>query len=80
MRREGHLARILGDPLSEESSEDVRRLAEGDRLRAREGLVTLKSERGETSYKPLEELTPEDRRMRIRAEGERIDWIVGRRK
>ena len=71
---------MLGDPLPGESPEDLERLAQGDRLKALEGLVALKSEGGESVYKPLSELTPEDRRMRIRAEGERVDWLVGRRK
>jgi hypothetical protein len=41
MRREGHLAKILGPVLPDESPEELRRLAEEDRLRAEEDLVKL---------------------------------------
>jgi hypothetical protein len=80
MRKEGHLAKLLGDPLPGESPEELERLAEDDRLRALKGLVALKTESGEIVYRPLEDLTPQDRMRRMRAEGERIDWIVGRGK
>lgn len=80
MRKEGHLAKLLGDPLPEESPEELKRLAEDDRLKALEGLVALKTESGEIVYQPLEDLTRQERRMRIRAEGERVDWIVERGK
>jgi hypothetical protein len=80
MRKEGHLAKILGCALPDESPEELARLAEEDRLMAQEGLVELKSESGEIMYKPLENLTPQDRRRRIRCEGERVDWIVDRGK
>jgi hypothetical protein len=80
MRKEGHLAKLLGDPLPDESPEELKRLAEDDRLKALEGLVALKTESGEIVYQPLEDLTTQDRRRRIRAEGERVDWIVERRK
>jgi hypothetical protein len=79
MRKEGHLAKLLGGPLPDESPEEVKRIAEDDRLKALEGLVALKTESGEIVYQPLEDLTTQDRR-RIRAEGERVDWIVERRK
>lgn len=80
MRKEGHLAKLLGSPLPDESPEELKRLAEDDRLRALKGLVALKTESGEIVYRPLEDLTRQDRRRRIRAEGERVDWIVGRGK
>jgi hypothetical protein len=78
MRREGHLARILDGPLPGESPQELERLAEEDRLRAQEGLVELKSESGEIIYKPFDSLTPQDRSARIRAEGERVAWIIKR--
>ena len=80
MRKEGHLAKLLGSPLPDESAEELKRLAEDDRLKALEGLVALKTESGEIVYRPLEDLTTQDRRRRVRAEGERVDWIVGRGK
>ena len=78
MRKEGHLAKLLGSPLPDESPEGLKRLAEDDRLRALKGLVALKTESGEIVYRPLEDLTTQDHRRRVRAEGERVDWIVGR--
>jgi hypothetical protein len=80
MRKEGHLAKLLGSPLADESPEELKRLAEDDRLRALKGLVALKTESGEIVYRPLEDLRRQDRRRRVRAEGERVDWIVGRGK
>jgi len=80
MRQEGHLARILDGPLPDESPKELARLAEVDRLKAQEGLVELKSENGEIVYKPFDDLTPQDRSARIRAEGERVAWIVERQK
>jgi hypothetical protein len=80
MRKEGQLAKLLGSPLPDESPEELKRLAEDDRLRALKGLVALKTESGEIVYRPLEDLTTQDRRSRVRAEGERVDWIVGRGK
>lgn len=69
MRKEGHLAKILGGPLPGESQQELVRLAEQDQLRAEERLVELMDESGEITYKHIDELTPEDRRARARAEG-----------
>ena len=80
LRQEGHLAKILDGPLPDESPEELERLAEEDRRRAQEGLVELKGENGESIYKPIDDLTPQDRSARIRAEGERVVWIVERQK
>jgi hypothetical protein len=44
-----------------------------------EGLVELRSEEGEFSCKHIEELSPEDRMDRIRAELARIEWLLERR-
>ena len=78
MRREGHLARILGPALPGESPEELKRLAEEDRLRAEEGLVELMDESGQITHKHIDDLTPEDRQARIQAEGARIEWITER--
>jgi hypothetical protein len=80
IRKEGHLGKLLGSPLPDESPEELKRLAEDDRLRALKGLVALKTESGDIVYRPLEDLTTQDRRGRIRAEGERVEWIVERGK
>jgi hypothetical protein len=74
MRREGHLAKILGPPLPEE----LERMADEDQLRAEEGLVDLMDESGKITHKPIDELAPEDWRARTRAEGARVEWITKR--
>jgi hypothetical protein len=78
LRRNSLLARLLGPALPDESPAELKRLAEEDRLRAEESLVDLMDERGQISYKHIDELTPEDRRARTRAEGVRIKWIADR--
>jgi hypothetical protein len=78
MRREGHLARILGPALPEESPEELKRLAEEDWLRAEEGLVDLMDESGQITHKHIDDLAPEDQQARTRGEGARIEWIVER--
>jgi hypothetical protein len=78
LRREGHLAKILGPALPDESPEELKRLADEDRLRAQEGLVDLMDESGQKTYKHIDELAPEDRTGRIRAEGARVEWVVER--
>jgi hypothetical protein len=45
MRREGHRAKILGPALPDESPEELRRLAEEDRLRAEEDRAPLRQAR-----------------------------------
>jgi len=78
-RRSGLLARLLGSPLPEESLDDVARWAEEDRLRAEAGLVELRDPHGEgVTYKPLEDLTREDRHARVAAEGARASWLKER--
>jgi hypothetical protein len=78
MRKDGHLAKMLGLALPDETPGQIARLAEEDRLRALEGLVEMMDEQGEITYEPLEDLTPEDRTSRTRAEGVRVEWIAER--
>ena len=78
MRKEGHLAKLLNGPLPDESPEELERLTQEDRRRAQEGLVELKGESGETTHKHIDDLTPQDRSARIRAEGEQVRWIFNR--
>ena len=78
-RRAGLLARLLGSPLPDESLADLARWAEEDRLRAEAGLVELRDPHGESvTYKPLEDLTHEDRSARVAAEGARASWLKER--
>jgi signal transduction histidine kinase len=78
-RRSGLLARLLGAPLPDESLAELARLAEEDRLRAEAGLVELRDPHGEgVTYKPLEDLTREDRPARVAAERARAAWLKER--
>jgi hypothetical protein len=76
-RRGGQLRRDLGDVLPGESPEYIERLGREDQRRAEEGLVEIMKE-GEPFYKHIEELTPEDRPGRIRAEMAKTLWLQAR--
>jgi hypothetical protein len=78
-RRNGQMARALLRRLPGEPQEVLDRMVSGDRRRAEEGLVELRSAEGEFSCKRIEELSPEDRMDRIRAELARIEWLLERR-
>jgi signal transduction histidine kinase len=78
-RRAGLLAGLLGAPLPDESPAELARLAEEDRLRAEVGLVELRDPHGGgVTYKPLEDLTKEDRAARVAAEQARTSWLKER--
>jgi len=79
MRTEGHLARLHGSALPDETPEGLAWLAEEDRLRASEGLVDLMDGLGKIIHKHIDEITPQDRSTMLRAEGARLEWIVGHR-
>jgi hypothetical protein len=72
------MARALFWTLPGESQDVLDLMASEDRRRAEEGLVELRSERGEFSCKHIEDLSPEDRVDRIRAELARIEWLLER--
>ena len=73
-RREGMLRRLLGMALPEERPEELERLAREDQRRAERGLVELQGD-GQTWYKSLEELTPDDLPARAEAEMTRARWL-----
>ncbi len=77
-RKNGQLAKALARRLPGESQEELDRITSEDRRRAEKGLVALKSEEGELSFKHVEDLYPEDRMERIRAELVRIEWLMER--
>ena len=77
LRKGGQLEKLLGGPLPGESPEALRRLTHQDRRQAEDGLVALMSG-GELSYKPLDELSPEDMPARIAAERLRTAWLKKR--
>ena len=78
LRKDGQLARLLGEPLPGEPAAALRRLCSEDQRQAEEGLVALMS-RGKISYKHVEELSPEDRPARLAANRARMTWLKERR-
>jgi hypothetical protein len=77
MRKDGRLAGLLGGPLPGESLAGLRRLVFEDQRQAEEGLVAL-MRGGKVSYKPLEELCPEDIPARVAANRLRETWLKER--
>ncbi|MGB3681823.1 MAG: hypothetical protein WA990_05000 [Rubrobacteraceae bacterium] len=78
LRKDGQLARLLGEPLLEESPAALGRLAHADQSQAEKGLVALMSG-GKTSYKPLEDLSEEDVPARVAANRLRMAWLKERK-
>ena len=77
LRKEGQLARMLGEPLPGESAAEVLELASEDRRQAEEGLVALMRD-GKVFYKHLEELSEWDVPARIAAARMRSTWLKER--
>src|SRR5919112_3353692 len=77
LRKEGQLARLLGEALAGESPAALGRLALEDQRQAEEGLVALTSN-GKTYYKLLEELTEGDMAARIASDRLREAWLKER--
>ncbi len=77
LRKDGQLARLLGDPLPGEPPEALRRLASEDRRQAEQGLVALTSN-GKVFYKRVDELSPEDMPARGAANRLRTTWLKER--
>lgn len=76
-RKNGELAKALGEALPGESQQELDQLAADDRQRAERDLVELR--RGdEVWFKHIDELTREDRQARIEAQRHRIDWVQER--
>jgi hypothetical protein len=78
LRKDGQLARLLGEPLPGESPAALRRLTSEDQRQAEEGLVALMSG-GKISYKHLDELSQADCSARIAANRARTTWLKERR-
>ncbi len=78
LRKDGQLARLLGQPLPGEPPAALERLALEDQRQAEEGLVALISG-GKVSYKHMDELCPEDMPARIAANRLRSTWLKQRR-
>ena len=78
LRKDGQLARLLGEPLPGELPAILQKLASEDRRQAERGLVALMSG-GETFYKAIDDLAPEDMPARIAANRLRTTWLKERR-
>ena len=78
LRRDGQLARLLGEALPGESPGALLRLADEDRRQAQEGTVALMSN-GKVSYKPMDDLSEGDMPARIAASRARTTWLKERR-
>jgi hypothetical protein len=78
LRKDGQLARLLGDPLPGEPAAALRRLCSEDQRQAEQGFVALMC-RGKISYKRVDELSPEDRPARLAANRARMTWLKERR-
>jgi hypothetical protein len=76
-RKDGQLARLLGQALPGEPPATLQRLASEDRRQAEEGLVALMSN-GKVFYKHVERLSEEDMPARIAANRLRTTWLKER--
>jgi hypothetical protein len=77
LRKNGQLAKMLGEPLPGEPPALVLQLASEDRKQAEEGLVALMSD-GEVFYKHLEDLSLGEMPARIAATSSRTAWLKER--
>jgi hypothetical protein len=77
LRKEGQLAKALGEPLPGEAPEALQRLASEDQKQAEEGQVALMSD-GKVFYKHLEGLCEGDMPARIAANRMRMTWLKER--
>ena len=78
LRKDGQLARQLGEPQPGESPAALRRLVSEDQRQAEAGLVALMSG-GKISYKHVDELSQADLPARIAANRARTTWLKERR-
>jgi hypothetical protein len=79
-RRKGQLAKTLVRALPGESQGEIDRMTSEDRRLAAEGFVELRSEDEGISYKHIDDLVPQDRLNRFRAELARIQWLLERQR
>ena len=77
LRKDGQLARLLGEPLPGELPAILQKLATEDQKQAERGLVALMSG-GKTYYKAIDDLAPDDMPARIAANRLRTTWLKER--
>jgi hypothetical protein len=75
-RTEGILAQALAKELAEESREELDRIAQEDQRLAKEGMVELRNDEGESYHKHIDELDQWDMADRLRAEIARSEWLA----
>lgn len=78
LRKNGQLAKLLGESLPGEPPEALRRLASEDQRQAEKGLVALMC-KGKIFYKHVDELSAEDLPSRIATNRARTTWLKERR-
>ena len=78
-RCEGKLRGTFGTPLQGETVEQLDRIGERDRLRAEQGLVSIKGEGGRISYRHIADLSSLDMHFRIAAERVTVGWLRERK-
>ena len=78
LRKDGQLAKLLGEPQPGESPAALRQLASDDQRQAEQGLVALMSG-GKIFYKHVDELSQADLPARIAANRARTTWLKERR-
>jgi hypothetical protein len=77
-RRVGKLRRAMGVRLPGETAEQLDRIGERDRLRAEQGLVSIKDLGGRISYKHIDDLSPLDMCFVTAAERMEVGWLKER--
>ncbi len=77
LRKDGQLARLLGEPMPGEPPAALEQLALEDQRQAEEGLVALMG-KGKVSYKHIVELCSEDMPARVAANRLRTTWLKER--
>jgi hypothetical protein len=77
LRRDGHLSKLLGAPLPNESAADLERFAREDEERAEQGLVQLR-QGARVWWKHIDELPEDDRPARAEAERVLSRWLMDR--
>jgi len=77
-RREGKLRRALGDPLSDETLEQLERMVVRDRFRAGHGLVAVVGEEGRASYRYIDALDRDDMEDSLAAKLLEAGWLKQR--
>jgi hypothetical protein len=76
-RREGYLAKAIGDPLPGEDPQELDRLIQEDVSYSEQGKVMLR--RGDDVWwKHIDDLTPSDLGVRIAARHRQIEWLLER--